>query len=97
MGARILKPACPASCKNHGWRAPVAQLDRVADFESVGREFESLRAHHFSPNPMTIAAASELPESVALHGAPSAGTGQFGDQPSAAPLSHFGGKSGWRP
>ena len=26
--------------------APVAQLDRVAGFEPVGREFESLRAHH---------------------------------------------------
>ena len=24
--------------------APLAQLDRAADFESVGREFESLRA-----------------------------------------------------
>ncbi len=27
-------------------KAPVAQLDRVADFESVGRRFESFRAHH---------------------------------------------------
>lgn len=26
--------------------APVAQLDRVADFESVGRGFEPLRARH---------------------------------------------------
>ena len=26
--------------------APVAQLDRVADFESVGRRFESYRARH---------------------------------------------------
>ncbi len=26
--------------------APVAQLDRVPDYESGGREFESLRAHH---------------------------------------------------
>lgn len=26
--------------------APVAQLDRVADFESVGWGFESLRVHH---------------------------------------------------
>jgi hypothetical protein len=25
--------------------APVAQLDRVADFESVGRRFESYRAY----------------------------------------------------
>lgn len=27
--------------------ASVAQMDRVADFESVGRGFESLRARHF--------------------------------------------------
>ena len=26
--------------------APVAQLDRVPDYESGGREFESLRARH---------------------------------------------------
>ena len=26
--------------------APVAQLDRVPDYESVGRMFESCRAHH---------------------------------------------------
>ena len=29
-------------------RAPLAQLDRAADFESVGREFESLRARHYA-------------------------------------------------
>ena len=28
--------------------APVAQLDRATDYESVGREFESLRAHHLN-------------------------------------------------
>ncbi len=28
--------------------APVAQLDRVLDYESRGQEFESLRAHHFT-------------------------------------------------
>ena len=27
-------------------KAPVAQLDRVADFESVGRTFKSYRARH---------------------------------------------------
>ena len=27
--------------------APVVQLDRIPDFESVGRRFESCRAHHF--------------------------------------------------
>src|SRR4051812_24504134 len=31
-----------------GTRAPVAQLDRAPDYESGGREFESLRARHFS-------------------------------------------------
>ena len=29
--------------------ALVAQLDRASDFESEGREFESLRARHFAP------------------------------------------------
>jgi hypothetical protein len=28
--------------------APLAQLDRASDYESEGREFESLRAHHSS-------------------------------------------------
>ncbi len=28
-------------------RALVAQLDRATGYEPVGREFESLRAHHF--------------------------------------------------
>ena len=27
--------------------APLAQLDRAFDYESKGREFESLRARHF--------------------------------------------------
>ena len=35
----------PAGCEKD--EAPVAQLDRVADFESVGRRFESYRAHQF--------------------------------------------------
>lgn len=35
-----------ASTSEH-LRAPLAQLDRVAGFEPVGREFESLRARHF--------------------------------------------------
>ena len=30
-----------------GRRALVAQLDRATGYEPVGREFESLRAHHF--------------------------------------------------
>jgi hypothetical protein len=33
--------------------ALVAQLDRASDFESEGREFESLRAHHFWTEPRT--------------------------------------------
>ncbi len=28
---------------------PLAQLDRAFDYESKGREFESLRARHFNP------------------------------------------------
>ena len=37
--------------RNDGWcrlsaHAPVAQLDRASDFESEGRGFDSLRAHH---------------------------------------------------
>ena len=34
------------STKEHDVYALVAQLDRVFDYESKGREFESLRAHH---------------------------------------------------
>ncbi len=29
--------------------APIAQLDRAVDYESTGREFESLWAHHNLP------------------------------------------------
>ena len=32
--------------RNFFWPAPVAQLDRAPDFESVGRRFESCRARH---------------------------------------------------
>ena len=31
--------------KSHLIQAPVAQLDRVSDYESAGRTFESCRAH----------------------------------------------------
>jgi hypothetical protein len=34
--------------------APVAQLDRASDFESVGRGFESLRAYQLNQWVMTI-------------------------------------------
>src|SRR5579872_1040668 len=30
--------------------APLAQLDRASGYEPEGREFESLRAHHFFPS-----------------------------------------------
>ena len=30
--------------------APVAQLDRATGYEPVGREFDSLRAHHTFPD-----------------------------------------------
>ena len=33
--------------EKNGFSAPVAQLDRVPGYELGGREFESLRAHHF--------------------------------------------------
>ncbi len=42
-------PSHAAYGKNEGIdtsNAPVAQLDRALDFESKGRGFESLRAHH---------------------------------------------------
>ena len=35
-------------------RAPLAQLDRVLGYEPRGREFESLRAHHFYPRNRAI-------------------------------------------
>ncbi len=38
-------PFPPAACG----KAPLAQLDRASDYESEGREFESLRVHFFSP------------------------------------------------
>ena len=34
--------------------APVGQLDRVTDYESVGRGFESLLAYHFQPGIVKI-------------------------------------------
>lgn len=38
-------PFPPAACG----KAPLAQLDRASDYESEGREFESLRVHFLSP------------------------------------------------
>jgi hypothetical protein len=32
------------------YHVPLAQLDRAFDYESKGREFESLRARHISKN-----------------------------------------------
>jgi hypothetical protein len=52
---RTLTPSCegsipssPASIRRTADCVPVAQLDRVLDYESRGREFESLRARHRS-------------------------------------------------
>lgn len=39
-----LRGAPLADSSGKGEEAPVAQLDRVPDFESVGRRFESCRA-----------------------------------------------------
>src|SRR5580658_6702533 len=41
--------------------APVAQLDRAAGFEPVGREFESLRAHQITPNHSTLTVCNYPP------------------------------------
>ena len=50
---RVQRARTQATCMNlHGMmhgRAPVAQLDRAPDFESVGRRFESCRARHRRP------------------------------------------------
>ena len=40
--------------------APVAQLDRVLDYESRGREFESSRARHFSNDLEFFSRASDV-------------------------------------
>ena len=32
----------------HVYGAPVAQLDRATDYESVGRQFESVRAYYLN-------------------------------------------------
>src|SRR6185369_15032244 len=44
-------PLMSRACRFPGTRAPVAQLDRAPDYESGGREFESLRARHFLVSP----------------------------------------------
>ncbi len=41
-------PFPPAACG----KAPLAQLDRASDYESEGREFESLRVHFFFSPPV---------------------------------------------
>ena len=53
LGASVA--ASKGACAAHPTRliarsqyAPVAQLDRASDYESEGRAFESLRAHHTS-------------------------------------------------
>ena len=44
--------------------APVAQLDRVADFESVGRRFESYRARHILEDKKVTTAYGPLAQLV---------------------------------
>ena len=41
-----IKAIAALACSGLMACAPVAQLDRAPDFESVGRGFESLRAYH---------------------------------------------------
>ena len=41
-------PTCGSNPHGSSKDAPVAQLDRVSDYESEGQVFESLRAHHHS-------------------------------------------------
>src|SRR5579875_2785451 len=45
---RTLTPSCEGSIPSSpaNYHVPVAQPDRVLDYESRGREFESLRARH---------------------------------------------------
>src|SRR5229473_5650122 len=45
---------------NFNYSAPVAQLDRASGYEPEGREFESLRAHHFF-RPSAEARRSRVP------------------------------------
>ena len=41
-------------CQGLAQHAPVAQLDRAPGYELGGREFESLRARHYSRNGLTV-------------------------------------------
>ena len=45
--------------------APLAQLDRASGYEPEGREFESLRAHHYSLHVMTVYSVENVPHNVA--------------------------------
>ena len=45
IGSKVVQSCQVLRCKSD---APVAQLDRVSGYEPEGREFESLRARHFS-------------------------------------------------
>ncbi len=42
----VCRLSCAPIDDKYPLNAPVAQLDRVAGFEPVGREFESLRVRH---------------------------------------------------
>ena len=43
--------------------APIAQLDRVTDYESVGRGFESLSAYHEYQIPFQVSGIFSFPDS----------------------------------
>jgi hypothetical protein len=47
--------------------APVAQLDRVLGYEPRGWEFDSLRAHHFSPTCTAEGAPNTRPKNQVQH------------------------------
>ena len=45
---RVVAGSSPVARPKFLTNAPVVQLDRMPDFESVGRRFESCQAHHIS-------------------------------------------------
>ena len=55
-------------------RAPIAQLDRAVDYESTGREFESLWAHHKALKKNKFVSLSKNPQ---IHGGTLDGTWFF--------------------
>ncbi len=56
--------------------APLAQLDRATDYESVGREFESLRARHNFPYALAIEGLGSRADTTTGEGAPTGNSGE---------------------